>query len=508
MVMLIVKVLFGAVPEGIWPMWGGDVEHGSVQYMKGAMVDAPTLKWGFADVGLVEWEFSAVEDLDGDGLNEVIVGNWSTTTLYCLNGSDGTEKWSFATGSWTSSSPAIADVDEDGDKEVVFGCNDYNVYCLDGATGTQEWSFNTGTAVKTNSPTAADIDGDGHLEIVIGSGEHLYCLNGSDGTQKWVFTPGDTVESCPAVADLDGDGHMEVVVGSFDHNIYCLDGATGTEEWSYSTYGQVRSSPAAADLDGDGHMEVVVGSQDHYVYCLNGTDGTQKWVFPTMHYVNSSPAIGDVDGDGRMEVIMGSLDCNVYCINGSDGTERWRYGTPSYVQTPGSLVDIDGDNKLEFLVPQYGDTLYCLNAEDGSLAWKIALAGDIHTPFTGDIDGDGCVEIIAGTAEMDVNGYKLFVLDDSQDASDCGTLAGAVGEAGSGASLEFRNAGNGLYVFSPRQTQISLMLFDASGRLVQSLYNGVISAGAHSFIPKTQNPGVYFAVLRYSGNTMTLKISR
>jgi hypothetical protein len=40
-------------------------------------------------------------------------------------------KWSVNTGSAVYSSPAVADIDNDGRAEVVFGCNDGRLYAVD-----------------------------------------------------------------------------------------------------------------------------------------------------------------------------------------------------------------------------------------------------------------------------------------------------------------------------------------------------------------------------------------
>jgi outer membrane protein assembly factor BamB len=181
----ILTMCIGAV-AGKWPTWGGEPSHVSVQLIKGA-ITTPVIKWRFATGDMVEWQFSTIGDCDGDGQIEVVVGS-GDGKVYCLRGSDGTQKWSFTTSNEVVSSPAVADVDGDGKTEVVVGSNNNKLYCLRGSDGTQKWAFTTGNEV-VSSPAVADVDGDGKLEVVIGSYDgKVYCLRGSDGFQKWNFT--------------------------------------------------------------------------------------------------------------------------------------------------------------------------------------------------------------------------------------------------------------------------------------------------------------------------------
>ncbi len=505
---MILILLIGQV-YGVWPTWGGDPTHQAFQTMKGAMATEPVVKWRLATNAWVEWQFSAVADCDGDGMPEVLAMSYDRY-LYCLDGTTGTVKWRYYVySSQLSSSPAIAQLDLDPQKEVVVGGYGY-ILCIDGLSGLLQWSSETTAGVETHSsPAIDDVDGDGELEVVVGSMDSvLYCLRGTNGTREWTFRSGGSVRSSPAVADCDGDGMKEVVFGSYDGKVYCLSGSNGAKEWEFATTGQIDGSTTIADLDRDGEKEVIIGSQDRKIYCIRGANGTQKWSFSAGDIVISSAAAADVDGDGYMEIITGSYDKKIYCLD-RNGVKKWEFTTAKPVHCPVSLVDVNGDSELEVLVPNVGanpDTLYCLKAGGGSLVWKKAIYEDVHSPVVGDIDNDECIEIVVGT-HPDAGGYSLFALDDPENSTDCGQVLETGEEPGS-LGLEFRTAGRGIYLFLPREARISLSLYDASGRLVQSIYDGVLGKGGHTFIPFLETGGVWFVVLRYQGGTNTAKIIR
>jgi|GEM_PF-3651742 len=77
-----------------------------------------------------------------------------------------------------------------------------------------------------------------------------------------------------------------------------------------------------------------------------------------------------------------------------------------------------------------------------------------------------------------------------------------------GNGFDFRVMGKGIYLFMPKEAQVSLALYDAQGRLVQRLYDGVLASGGHTFNPALESKGVYIAVLRHQGGMKSLKTVR
>ena len=292
--------------------------------------------------------------------------------------------WPQTTGGDVASSPALGDIDGNGDLEVVVGSRDNKVYAWlfsktnasirkkssrdnkvyawhhDGSTVTG-WPKTTGDDVLS-SPALRDIDGDGDIEIVVGSYDNKVYAWHHDGTTLfgWPQTIGDSIRNV-ALGDLDGDGDMEIVAGSYDNKVYAWhhDGTT-VPGWPITTGDDATDCPALGDLDGDGDVEIVAGSYDNKVYAWHH-DGTTVSGFPitTGGDVDSSPSLGDIDGDGDIEIVIGSDDSEVYAWDCSGtynpGNIEWetfhhdigRRGLYGYVVEEGWLSEYPVSGKVD-----------------------------------------------------------------------------------------------------------------------------------------------------------------
>ncbi len=487
-------VVLGQV-NGNWPTFGGDETHRSLQLTKGAMASAPSVKWVFTDtMALGVDHFSAIADVDLDGFNEVIVGNYGGGygyyTVYCFDGSTGSVEWAFtATTNWIYST-SVADVDDDGFPDVLVSA-DNGLYCLKGSDGTLKWSVVAAGAVY-GAPGVGDVDGDGQTEVVVANtattNPVLFCLSGADGSEEWRQYWGVRSESSPVILDVDGDSSPEILVGSADGALRCLRGTDGSQKWVFTTdTAMYNHSPAVADLDRDGALEVLIADMKGNLYCVSGA-GTLKWRFNGDNYPSAissrvQPAIGDGDGDGQLEVYF-SCDTMAFCLDGATGAQEWAVpigGGSVYADRPVSLADYDGDNRFEVLITAVNyyqrDSLILLNAEDGSEVWSLWVEERLQKPFPGDVDGDGCIEIVVAT----INDNSLRVLDDAADQSGCGTLFQGTQEAAAKGKLALRQQGNALVLKVPRSGEFRVLLYEPSGRLAGVLFAGWLPVGEHRF---------------------------
>lgn len=112
-----------------------------------------------------------VDDADGDGVPEVYVG-LSGGTVRALDASDGTDEWTtqLPGDNPIMPPPTVGDVDGDGSPELVATAQEGVVYVLDPTSGDQRATYEREVSIRTY-PALADIDDDGNEEILVMYGD-------------------------------------------------------------------------------------------------------------------------------------------------------------------------------------------------------------------------------------------------------------------------------------------------------------------------------------------------
>jgi LruC domain-containing protein len=308
----------------------------------------------------------AVADLDGDGSPEIVAPAESGELYAWHYNGRAIEGWPamLHAGYRVLATPAVGDLDKDGVQDVVVPLSDGKLYAIDAmGRGKQGWPVSIGdvadqygSQVINSSPQLADLDADGNLEIIVGSTDKRIYVFNHDGSQRWIFPTGDMVLSTPSAGEIDkASPGLEIVVGSGDRYVYLLD-AGGNLLWRRPTGWIVRSSPAVADIDGDREVEILIGSDDDKVWAWHA-DGrlVTGWPQTTGADILSSPRVGDVDGDGSPDVVIGSDDAKVWAWH-ADGSpvNGWPQAMKLSIKGAPLLVNLDDDAVLEVAAADLG----------------------------------------------------------------------------------------------------------------------------------------------------------
>ena len=433
-----------------------------------------------------------------------------------------------------TSSPAVGDIDNDGDNEIVYGSETGQLFAwaINGNI-IPGFPINLGDNVIRLCVTLEDIDEDDSLEILVGTGNYQYhfFVFRHNGNLIWDKYTDARIHSTAATGDIDYDGDVEIVIGndgvSPQAGVYAWhhDGLTFAG-WPKICGHHVDPSPALADIDNDGDYEIFFGSLDNLLYGLNHAgDDLPGWPQRCGNGLNegivSSPAIGDIDNDSILEVVTGrgimqSTYGAIYAFKVTGDTMNGfpvNISSGSVVSSP-TLADIDEDDDLEIIVGGQDGKLYGFHHDGNPVdGFPIDVGSSItSSPAIADIDLDGDIEIAVGAKNDSLYIWDLPGLFNSEktpwpmfhhDAQHTGRLPlGNIGITEKTTSnIIFKNniyLSNGIFhITGAKQEQLELQVFDIVGKKLLGKNLRTDSQGKISVNIQSQPSGIYFIVVHW-----------
>ena len=281
-----------------------------------------------------------VQDLDGDGSNELIAAYYSVYVFdsqgeLLAEGDDGEGR--------VYAPHVVADLDGDGITEIVIG-NAHQVIAYEWTGGTLQmkagWPADTTTAGQSpevRGMAAGDLDGDGQIEIAVTTTQTSSTADG--GAQVFVYSPngqlyqpnGISWQAWPRYNPETGEGN------DADRN--------GMGHHGYGCYGL---NIAIGNIDDDPELELLATYDNHHIQAFDH-DGVA--IDASDWYTNRD---SDYSGE-RMTwgQFIRWADPAVEDAHYHDHSGDWPH--PSWAEwlqwtaSPPNVVDLDGDGKNEVL---------------------------------------------------------------------------------------------------------------------------------------------------------------
>ena len=379
---------------------------------------------------------SAIADIDNDGNKEIVVGYMSGLYVYHKNSSGNyVKQWVDSTGcngpdDYTTirmdSPPVLADIDNDGDMEIIYlrmkrpRCYiDIKHHNDSFATG---WGNNNhlggyfpykDTKILEKNPmiSVADINNDGYLEIITGNAWGIYAWDRYGNLlPNFPIVFGFALEfTAPLIADIDGDDEMEIIIASNETGKIYAYNSDGSIVDFFPLDVNCQSTPCIADIDNDGKNEIIaVGGGKLYVWDTEGDSRKIEW--------------GQIRSDAQNTGVYHKNNCQ-FASNGTpiniNGSEVWadykRVNTTVTINSGGTLIipcRIDFTEQAKIIVKPGGSLIInggkLTNACGGHMWQGVEVLGNYFLSQH-DVANQGRVSIYnGGTIENAVIGIATL----------------------------------------------------------------------------------------------------
>ncbi len=311
-----------------------------------------------------------------------------------------------------------ADLDGDGDQDMVGLYNLYMSVRINDGSGT--YGFGTATDYFMSGGGAsilpADLDNDGDVDMLAMRGNSKYLVfmeNDGSGT----FSRKDSISTNQVVSggrwttgDFNNDGNIDVAIIDQGVSNYALYIYTNDGDMNFSSYYQSddfddSASLTSADLDNDGDLDFILSERyEYYSVILSNGDGTYgsetTYAAPNGSYTRAT--VGDFDGDGYMDIAIAnqySEDGNSFSIRLNDGDGTFGDKTDHATTNDNywaSTGDMDGDGDLDIIIGKSNSLSIAFNDGSGGIDEVVdySITGSNIGTAIFDYDGDGDLDIV------------------------------------------------------------------------------------------------------------------
>ena len=349
---------------------------------------------------------------------DLIVGNSNSnggSNVLLINAGDGSFSASSSLpgvgGGVATMAVAFADVDKDGDLDILLGnvlssvasspisqietsLGADNALVLNNGAGagvfrSTDQSFPSGSADAT-AIVVGDVDSDGDLDLIVANDEagkeNRLLLN--DGSGSFKVSPGFSSfgrTKSLAFGDVNNDGTLDLVVANYpgDSQLFLNTILAGEATFTKSFTFPNSSSVAFGDFDGDGFLDLVVGKYDgnSLLFTNGGTSSPGTFDLSAALPGSGSAythavAVGDMNNDGYLDIVLG---------NGCKPQSK-----RSWQDDCGSMTGLEPSQLL------YNDGF------GGFTNRTLMPLGNTQAVSLGDVTGNGLLDILLGNVGTNI----------------------------------------------------------------------------------------------------------
>ncbi|MDP8201121.1 MAG: choice-of-anchor D domain-containing protein [Candidatus Tenebribacter burtonii] len=465
--------------------------------------------WNFYLAG-PKFSCIGISDINNDGVPDAIGGGSNSYEtegkIWGISGANGSQLWEFTTGG--SSVWALAEVDDfsgNGINDVVVGDFGGNYYGIDTSNGSMEWSGSIGSGLIIRFEKLNDVNGNGHPDIAIARStqDNAIVIDGHTGDNIWLQPVADQPWVVDKIGDITGDGINDVVWGTlFGSNFgYFMDGATGNILSQTPVGSACDAIGGIPDVAGDGSWEMIMGGRNGAVICVSGGETVGNGILEGTITLN-----GGTGSVNATSVQIGTTTVTVdptgyYTTELIPGLYDVTFSLPTYESVTIENVEVISEQitTLDVVLnycfaPQ--NLTYTIEYNDIILEWdepQTTREVTSYKVYRDEVEIAEINELTYTDEDLIIAIYEYYVTAIYSD--------GQESESSNVVTIELTSSGNGLIPlvtklhgnypnpFNPStsirfdlagDSDVTIQIFNVKGQLIKTLIQEKISAGEHS----------------------------
>ena len=422
---------------------------------------------GFAELGINAWSVPALADTKKNGEYNVILPSRTMSTgnqLFCYSVKDQNEDqkpdllWNQPLNANYVRGAVVSNIDNspDGSMEMVLiSSGSEKIISIYDANGALQRNISlSGSPLLYGAIAVADLDGDGDKEIVLAynTGIYVWHHDGSNfiANKQPIYSiteTGHQFHSSVIVCDIDNDGQKEILTTATKRSGSPYEGriyAVKTNGTLVSGWGGVNQTIpyentslsldiSVGDLDNDGKLEVVALGRG-VVKIWKNTGVLKDSILISDLTVKDSeaiiPVLADVDGGDDVEIIFGSMVKNNIYAYKHDGNRVLGFPLRQEIETYWNfcIADVDNDGKNELISFNSNKIhMWETNGSSSKIEWgherhdqfntgeyyKICEPTIINSNTSWSSNRSICGDIVVKSGTLTINGNSSISMDNS-----------------------------------------------------------------------------------------------
>lgn len=354
-----------------------------------------------------------MDDVDSNGYKDFIVCS-PYDYLYVFNGSDNILQQEYFEKNSNFKYFAMGDIDDDGIKEIVIVEAGGNLIIIEGDDFIKEWeSTNEYEGFSPNSDKWAlkvtDVDEDNIPDIVMGISKSYVIVDGRNFTTKREnrnidpnmnnFEIGKIHPNDYPSITLVNNEHIQIY-NAFNDSLMCDYSIEG--KWMYT--GKIIKM---GNVDNDDDTEIIISNYTNFIV-FDGSNNIIEGISDDFQSEITGIATGDIDNDGEIEIVVGTYNGSIKIVNGNTLEIEWEYNATHINPQALFVFDIDNDGFQEILGGSEEGVMYIYNGTDYSLKFeKKLIEYEINGLIMDDSKGIGNLRMILWSN----NHFYIFSMD-------------------------------------------------------------------------------------------------